>query len=324
MNPDEVDSKMATLQATLSALDGALATIRRARDASANPTSYGIQPGGLIVAPWAVSGMTVATAKVSSARAEVEVLVRGLSAEITQQRVASAVDGGSGLGVPVGSGAKAEQGVAPGGGEVDAGVAAGSGTAAIFGAVNKVYSGVKGAANFLDNSPLRVVQRNMTRLVFSTKWSAVPRAIHLVDEAFKSPVGQLGTKAFGVVGSGFAINNFFQTLNDPASTSWDKTRDGVAMGLTVASTVLLFTPAAPVVLAVVAAAGLAWAVGSAIYDNREAIGSFIDKASKSVTETASKAAAVVTETASRVAARVVDRAQSFFGGISHGLGVAWP
>lgn len=320
MNPDEVDSKMATLQSTLSALDGALATIRRARDASANPASHGIQPGGLIVAPWAVAGMVVATAKVSSARSEVEVLVRGLSAEIAQQRAASSDIGGSGMGVAVGSGPKAEPAVAPGGRAADSLVA---GTA-IFGVVNKFYSTPKTVANFLNAPKVKVVQRTMASLAASPKWAAIPRAVSVVDDAFKSPVGKMAGKAFGVVGTLFAGVTLYDTLTDPASTNWDKTRDGVAMGLALAGTVLLFTPAAPVVLVVVGVAAAAWAAGSAIYDNREAIGSFIGKASKSVTETASKAAAAVTETASRAAAGVIDRAESFFGGISRGLGVAWP
>lgn len=316
MNPDEVDSKMVTLQSTLSALDGALATIRRARDASANPLNYGIQPGGLIVAPWAVAGMVVATAKVSSARAEVEVLVRGLSAEIAQQRAASAVDGGSGLGVPVGSGPKAEQGVASGG-DVPAALLVGG---AIFGAAKAVFGGVSGAAKFLNNSRLKIVNRSMTRLVFSNNWSAVPRGIHLADEAINSGIGKGVTRGMGVAGAVFAGINFAETYTDPASTTWDKTRDGVTFGLALASTFLLFTPAAPVVAVV----SMVWAVGTLVYDNHEAIGSWIQKASTSVSETASKAATAVTETASRAASAVVDRAQSFFGGISRGLGVAWP
>ncbi|TFD32237.1 alpha/beta hydrolase [Cryobacterium cryoconiti] len=93
MDPDEVEGRVAVLRSQIAELDGALTTMRRAREASANPLGYGLLPGSPILAPWALAGLAVAAAQVKSARVHAEELVNRLAGEIAQQRAAS--DGGA-------------------------------------------------------------------------------------------------------------------------------------------------------------------------------------------------------------------------------------
>jgi hypothetical protein len=110
------------------------------------------------------------------------------------------------------------------------------------------------------------------------------------------------------------------TWNNPNSTTWDKTRDTITAGLAVTGAVLMFTPLAPVGVALTVAAGL-WDIGTKIYDaNHVAINKFVSGAVHSV----GNAEVAAAKTVSHVATDVVNEGKSVLGGITHSLGLGWP
>lgn len=95
MDPAQVENTAARISAGLASLEGAAHTTSMAALASLNPLSYGIQPGGVVIAPFAITGTQVAAAKVRSAAAEARALASGLLREASEQRVASGGGGRS-------------------------------------------------------------------------------------------------------------------------------------------------------------------------------------------------------------------------------------
>jgi len=89
MNPEEVRSKAALLRSQLSILESAAQTVENAANSSLNPLSYGIQSGGLIVAPFSIAGAQHAAGRVRAARASVLELAAKLFDEADQQTIVS-------------------------------------------------------------------------------------------------------------------------------------------------------------------------------------------------------------------------------------------
>jgi hypothetical protein len=98
MNPEEVRSKANLLRSQLSILESAAQTVEYAANSSLNPLSYGIQPGGLIIAPFAIAGTQRASARVRAACASVLELAAKLFDEADQQAIVSSGTSASYLG----------------------------------------------------------------------------------------------------------------------------------------------------------------------------------------------------------------------------------
>lgn len=109
MAPDEVDRLARVLHSSRGVLEHAAREANMAALVSLNPLTYGIQPGGLLLAPWAIGGTQVAAAKVRGALEAAEQLVGTLIAEAQQQREAS----GGGAGTNAGGGSRQRSVVPP-------------------------------------------------------------------------------------------------------------------------------------------------------------------------------------------------------------------
>jgi|GEM_PF-6666925 len=96
MNPERVLEASARLSSCSGGLDGVRASVDRLVLASLNPVGYGVQPGGLIIAPWSIAGTTYAALTVRSAVDAVRELTRQLLTEALEQLEASDAQG-SGL-----------------------------------------------------------------------------------------------------------------------------------------------------------------------------------------------------------------------------------
>lgn len=100
MDPERVLALSARMTQQSSVLDNAVDRVEAAARASLNPLSYGIQPGGLVIAPWSIAGTQVAAALVRQATADAGMLSSRLIAEALQQYVASSEAGGKAFAVP--------------------------------------------------------------------------------------------------------------------------------------------------------------------------------------------------------------------------------
>jgi hypothetical protein len=89
MDPERVHELAVRLQSQLSTLDGAASTVDYAAAVSLNPLSYGVQPGGLLLAPFAVGGTQAAAARIRTATNSARELAESLFREVEQQRLAS-------------------------------------------------------------------------------------------------------------------------------------------------------------------------------------------------------------------------------------------
>jgi len=98
MDPERVRDLGGRLRASVGVLEGASATADRAAAASLDPLSWGVQPGGIVLAPWSIAGTQIAAAQVRAAGAAVEELVGRLFAEAAQQLAASIDEGAAGAG----------------------------------------------------------------------------------------------------------------------------------------------------------------------------------------------------------------------------------
>lgn len=100
MAPDEVERIAAQLRAAQAVLEHAQQTARNAASLSLSPFTYGVQPGGLLLAPAAIGGTQVAAAKVHEALSAVDHLISVLALEATQQRAASSASAATGGSAP--------------------------------------------------------------------------------------------------------------------------------------------------------------------------------------------------------------------------------
>lgn len=94
MSPDDVEQVASQLNGARGLLDYAQHTASNAADVSLNPVTYLIQPGGILIAPWAIVGTKTAAAQVRAALHNVDALIGQLHAEVHQQRHASDAYGG--------------------------------------------------------------------------------------------------------------------------------------------------------------------------------------------------------------------------------------
>ncbi|WP_167042839.1 hypothetical protein [Salinibacterium sp. ZJ454] len=67
MQPDEVQSAATAVDAHLGQLEQAASTVSLAKLMSASPSSYGLQPGDTVVAPWSLDEMVSAVTRVRAA-----------------------------------------------------------------------------------------------------------------------------------------------------------------------------------------------------------------------------------------------------------------
>lgn len=99
MNPDEVSARAIRLAAQLERLRDVSSVVDRAVLVSLNPLSWGVQPGGPIIAPMSVAGCTMAAILVRQAVSEAERSSQQLFAEVEAQL---RVSGGGGSRIPGG------------------------------------------------------------------------------------------------------------------------------------------------------------------------------------------------------------------------------
>lgn len=100
MDPEHVLALSSRLTAQVGRLDVVAAQVDEVAWASLNPVSYAIQPGGLVIAPWAIVGTQVAAARVRQAADDAAVLASSLVFQVLQQQAASAAAGSSPFSVP--------------------------------------------------------------------------------------------------------------------------------------------------------------------------------------------------------------------------------
>lgn len=311
MDPETVRMHAARLQSQMQSLEAAAATIDRVAAASLNPLSYGINPGGLIVAPFAIGVTHSAAAQVRAAVGSVHDLVYQLFDEAREQtQVSSARNASyrhfrySRAGAPRRPGEawwKAVPGYAIGLGEAIGKIRSALGVplkAFSAGYVLKYTREIKGLSTLKD--------------LWNAGAKAAPNWMKVADTFAKSPVGQ----AASIIGSVASVATAVGTWMDPGSSDWDKTRDTVGAVLAVTGTVLLLAGAGPVALAVAGVAAAGWAIGSAIYDHREDIRDFARGVSSTVSDIASSASKAVGGALENAAGVV----KNGFGFVGHAFG----
>lgn len=188
----------------------------------------------------------------------------------------------------------------------------------VFGAVPNVY-----AAWWMTKYARDI--RTLGALKGAWRWASAQAIPSNVTAALNSPWLKGVTKGFAVVGSVVSTAVAINTWMDPESSGWDKTRDTVSAGLAVTGTVLLFTPAAPIGAAILAV-GAVWSIGSAAWDNREAIGSFVSDLGATVSNVASSAENIASDAAGSVlkaADRVLDSGANFVSSLGRGWKLGW-
>lgn len=90
MDPDRVEQAATRVRASVSSLQTVAGDVDRLAWASLNPLTYGIQPGGLIIAPGAIAGTVWSAATVRSAAEAAQELAAVLMSQALDQRLASA------------------------------------------------------------------------------------------------------------------------------------------------------------------------------------------------------------------------------------------
>jgi hypothetical protein len=332
MNPEQVQAEHSALAAHLSSLDAAIGAVNNIRLASLSPLNYGVPVGGLVLAPAAISSTTTAIAYLHSARNNAQSLVSNLAAQIEEQRDAS----GAGNASYYSASTSSATGQATVGGK-DA-EPWWIGASDVFDHGHDVFDLATegpqaGWGLWFMATSVRGVN-SFSELGEAGDWASAlaPKGIAAVSDFVEnSHIGAFGS-VLGYVGAGVSIIKAGATWMDPTSTAWDKTRDTVAAGLAVAGAVALAVGLAsnPIGWAILGA-GLAWAATSYIVDNHKAIGKWIGEASKNVGNVVNAGAKAVVNTGkaavkevSQVTNNVVNAGKSFVGGISHGLGLAWP
>lgn len=86
MDPERVSGHLHRARAQLGRLDEVSEVVNEAAWLSLNPMTYGVQPGGLLLAPLSIAGTQRAAALVRSARAEAERLIEGALGDVAEQR----------------------------------------------------------------------------------------------------------------------------------------------------------------------------------------------------------------------------------------------
>jgi len=271
-------------------------------------------------------GTTVAIAKVREAQTNADALLRRLGVEVQQQLDASDDTLSPGASIP--------KWMRDNSGDVDDAedkpwwevlkdtFAIPKAVMSAVGAMPKIYS-VLWMAKYARDI------RTLGALKGAWSWASAQKFPATITAIMESPALKIVTKAFAVVGAVVSVATAVNTWMDPNSTTWDKTRDTVTAGLAVTGTVLLFTPAAPVGAVILAVTGV-WALGTTIWDNREAIGDWISDASSNVANFTKDAATNVANTAKDVAKNVtqtadnvVNAGKDFISGIGKGLSFGW-
>ena len=326
MNPEEVVAKAATAHSQIGVLNSVTTSINKARMASLNPLSYGLTPGSFIVAPWALVGTTVAIAKVREAQTNADALLRRLGLEVDEQLDASEEKLSPGSRIPSwmreNSDEPDDDADTPWWVILESVFAIPKKVMSVVGALPKIYS-VLWMAKYARDI------RTLGALKGAWAWASAQRFPAAVTAFLESPAMKIVSKGFAVVGSVVSVAVAVNTWMDPNSTAWDKTRDTVTAGLAVTGTVLLFTPAAPVGAVILAVSGV-WALGTTIWDNREAIGDWIGDVSSNVANFTKDAASNVANTAKDVAKsvtktadNVINAGKDFISGIGKGLSFGW-
>jgi len=100
MDTERVIALSAQLTAQVGRLDVVAAQVDEVAWASLNPVSYAIQPGGLVIAPWAIVGTQLAAARVRQAADDAAALASSLIVQVLQQQAASAAAGSSPFSAP--------------------------------------------------------------------------------------------------------------------------------------------------------------------------------------------------------------------------------
>jgi uncharacterized protein YukE len=103
-----------------------------------------------------------------------------------------------------------------------------------------------------------------------------PKWIGAIGRFMDTPGVSVAGRALGGVGAAFAIAGAAEAWTNPKSTAWNKTESTVGAALAVGA--LIPGPQEPFV----AVAALGWAAGTAIYDNRVAIGQFASETATNV------------------------------------------
>jgi hypothetical protein len=89
MNPERVLGYAGQLRTQTQRLNAAATKLNRAATASVSPQSWGIQPGGFIIAPWDIGQVRAAASRVSTAAGNVDALANRLEREANEQLAAS-------------------------------------------------------------------------------------------------------------------------------------------------------------------------------------------------------------------------------------------
>lgn len=90
MDPERVFAVHSRILSHIDLLSLTVDRVAVAARASLNPLSHGIQPGGLIIAPWSIAGNQYASALVQQASSDAQVLASRLVGEAIEQLLASA------------------------------------------------------------------------------------------------------------------------------------------------------------------------------------------------------------------------------------------
>lgn len=99
MDPQQVSELAARLQSQIGSLHAASETAERAAALSLSPLTWGIQPGGLIIAPLSIVSTQWAAARTRDAAREAQSLIATLIGQVAEQEAASASPSGGSLGV---------------------------------------------------------------------------------------------------------------------------------------------------------------------------------------------------------------------------------
>lgn len=86
MDPDRVADYLTRVRSQFGSLDRSAAAADEAAWLSLNPMTYGVQPGGLLLAPFSIAGTQRAAALVRGARADAESLIARAFGDIAEQR----------------------------------------------------------------------------------------------------------------------------------------------------------------------------------------------------------------------------------------------